>query len=51
MSKVYQQLMSKFSKKKQYPVEEIKTILMATIRVRLFVYPNVVEIIEGGTLK
>lgn len=33
MSKVYQQLISKFSGKKQYPVEEIKTILMTTIRV------------------
>ena len=33
MSKVYQQLISKFSRKKQYPVEEIKTILMTTIRV------------------
>lgn len=33
MSKVYQQLMSKFSTKKQYPVEEIKTIVMTTIRV------------------
>ena len=33
MSKVYQQLMSKFSEKKKYPVEEIKTIIMSTIRV------------------
>ena len=33
MSKVYQQLVSKFSGKKQYPVEEIKTILTTTIRV------------------
>ena len=32
MSKVYQQLMSKFSKK-NYPVEEIKAIIMTTIRV------------------
>lgn len=33
MSKVYQQLMSKFSEKKKYPVEEIKAIIMSTIRV------------------
>jgi len=33
MSKVYQQLMAKFSKKKEYTVEEIKSILMTTIRV------------------
>jgi len=33
MSKVYQQLLAKFSKKKEYTVEEIKSILMTTIRV------------------
>ena len=33
MSKVYQQLLAKFSKKSEYSVEEIKSILMTTIRV------------------
>ena len=33
MSKVYHQLLAKFSGKKQYSVEEIKVILMTTIRV------------------
>ena len=37
MSKVYQQLMSKFSKK-NYPVEEIKAIIMTTIRVSYIPY-------------